>query len=276
MSLPRKWLFRRPGICIPVFFLSLCQGWTREIPPEATIRALGGTYLARTFSHCAGYNQAALGWLEEGSISLHQAQPFHLPETGISSLSLSAPLGNGGFGSTLSTYGITGFRHLSAWFSYGLRISPVISAGAGIYLRDRVIRKQGHHPAIGCAMGLQVRLQEYFTLGIHLRHPVAWPDRASPQSGMPLTLGAGFAYSFFHTASCYLDLRFSADQGAICAGGMEIPLTRWITLMAGFRSRVWTFAGGLLLSRSRWTLAIAYSFCYENGSTPSCSLAWRW
>lgn len=276
MNLPRRWLLGRPGFCIPVFFLSLCQGWTREFPAEATIQALGGTYLARSLSHCAGYNQAALGWLEDGSISMHQAQPFLLPETGISSLAVSTPLGNGGFGSTLSTYGITGFRHLSAWFSYGLRISTEISAGAGLYFRDRIIREYGHHPGIGCALGLQARLQKSLILGIHIRHPVAWPERGNLQSDMPLTLGAGLAYSFFQTASCYLDLRFSADQGAICAGGLEIPLTHWITLMAGFQSQVWTFAGGFLLSRSRWTLALAYSFCYENGSIPSCSLAWQW
>jgi len=89
MISPPGWMLKRPGILIPVFFLSLVYGpvigqvqW-----PGTAAAALGNSYVCRQGYMCTIQNQAGLGFIEQSSISIQHGRPYLLKELGISSIS---------------------------------------------------------------------------------------------------------------------------------------------------------------------------------------------
>ena len=147
MKLPLKWNLKRPGLLIPVFFLSMSPVSGQLSWRDSFVSAAGGCYVSRTGITSSRNNQAGLGWINQHSITTQHAQPYFLGELGIASLSMQVPVKQGGFGVTFSTFGLRGLRETSSWISYGMKLFPDIAAGIGIHLWNTSIRDDlVHHP----------------------------------------------------------------------------------------------------------------------------------
>jgi hypothetical protein len=276
MSSPRKWKMSGPGFLIPVFFLSVLPVSGQDVQDPA-ITAAGGCFASSSGIADGCNNQAALGWVEARSLSMQHARPFLLGELGITAISFQARLGDGGFGGILSTTGITGFRLTSAWIGYGLKLRPRISAGIGLHFWNTSIPEQFiYHPGVSCALGIQVRISENFSLGGHVLHPVAWTGHGSRADQKPMMISAGISYRFFGTATYRCDLHLLPEGNLQWCHGIEVQLQEKLTMLLGMHNRPYTLTGGISLQYRRLMVVIATEYRFDAGTIPSTSLSYAW
>ena len=277
MILPRKWLIRRPGFLIPVFFLSCCQTFAQLYQQDARTVALGQCYTSCSGVASAGLNQAGLGRISKNSCSLHHLRPFITPELDIVSLSAQLSLKRGGPGLVLSTMGITGMRQSSAWISYGLMLHPRLHAGAGIHLRISSIAEEAiFHPEAGFAIGFQFTVREGLILGAHINHPAAWSDARPGTRGEQLMISSGFSYAFFKSARFHTEFHVRTGTPVQWCNGIEIEITDSLQLFLGMNTWPWSLSAGLFYEYRSWRITLAASCCMDTGITPATTLSYAW
>ena len=279
MIIPSAGWYKRPGILIPVFFLSLLHGPVKGqgLWPGAASAALGGCGVCLQGYWCASQNQAGLGFTEASSLSLQHSLPYLLEELGISSLSAQFSSPSGALGVAFSTLGLKGFRQSSLWLSYGLRLHDRLSAGLGIHfwyvsVPDRFLEA----PGISFALGLLLQINEQWMLGARVLHPAGWhsgKELSKPGRG---TIETGFSCTFFGIARILAELHYSPVNQLQLRSGMEWNLNPTVLLRIGFCDRPATFTGGVGLQFSRWIADISFQFGIANGLSPFTSLTHAW
>ncbi|MEN8203632.1 MAG: hypothetical protein ABFS28_13630 [Bacteroidota bacterium] len=268
MISPQTWMLKRPGIMLPVFFLSLFPVFItgQSVAQESSRAALGGTFVTGSGFMSACQNQAGLGWIEHHSLSLQHSRPFM--ELGVSVLAAQIKDPKGAWGTVFSTFGITGLRQSSVWLSYGMRLSPSLSAGLGMHFHTFSIpEKSFFHSGLDLALGLQTRISEHWVLGVHM---------ATESSRQSMCISAGCAYSFFNTATCYSELHIKPGQGIQLANGLEWSLRKQFSLMLGISNLPLTWSAGVAVLRQNWVMHLAFQYVTENGSIPHSSLHYVW
>jgi len=261
-------MLRRPGILLPVFFLSQfpARAEGQIAIQEASIAALGGAFVTRTGFMAASHNQAGLAWIEDHSITLQHSRPFL--ELGISVIAAQIKGQKGGWGTALSTFGITGLRQTSLWLSYGMRLSPSISAGVGMHFNTFSIPELSfYHPELDLAMGIQARINKHWVLGAHI---------ATARSMESMCISAGFSYSFFETATCYSELHLRSGHRIQVANGIEWSLREKVRLMLGINNLPYTWSAGLAILRKSWVMHLAFQYISGSGTLPHTSFHYVW
>jgi len=272
-------MLKRPGILIPVFFLSLVHATVASQVqwPEAASAALGGSFVCTQGYMCASQNQAGLGFIEQSSVSLQHALPYLIKELGISSFSGQFSSGSGALGLALFTQGLQGFRQSSLWLSYGLRLHSNLSAGMGIHLWNSTITEQLiYAPGISFALGLQIKINEQWILGTRLFHPTAWSSQTDLSKDQLMTIEAGFSYSFFRVAQIYSELHIKPETSLILCSGLEWILNQQIRLRTGICSQPFTFSWGISLGFTKWVAEFAFQYRTDTGLSPLTSLTHAW
>jgi len=264
---------------IPVFFLLSNQApvSSQDIWQETSTAALGGAFVTRAGHACAGLNQAGLGWRDQHSLSLQHSRPYLLRELGQSSISGQFLTGGGALGVSLSTQGIKGLRQSSFWISYGLKLTPDISAGVGIHLwnsslADHVFYASG----MGLALGIQATIQSHWTIGAHVLHPASWSSLSLPNAQPGMILSAGFSYTFLESATLFSEIRAFRRLGIILAEGLEWQLNTRVSMRMGFSNKPTTFTWGISLFLRPWNIQFAFQYRSHSGMIPHTSLSHAW
>lgn len=279
MISPTGLTLKRPGILIPVFFLSLihaslscqvgCQG--------ASSAALGGSSVCSQGYWCSNQNQAGLGFIEKSSITMSHSRPYLLRELGISALSGQFTTGSGALGVSLATQGLEGFRQSSAWLSYGLKLFSHISAGVGIHLWNSSIEEQlVHAPGISFALGLQIRINEQWEIGARVIHPKIWLSHPDTPAKQLLTIETGASYTMFNTARICSELHITPEAGIALCNGLEWTLKPQLRLRAGICSRPSTFSWGISFKFAKWLLEFSFRYRTNSGLSPLSSFTHEW
>ncbi|MEN8229924.1 MAG: hypothetical protein ABFS38_17320 [Bacteroidota bacterium] len=277
MISPQKWILKRPGIVIPVFFLSLTPVSGQIQWKEAAVAALGNSFVTRPGLCNASHNQAGLGWIDRNSLSLQHSRPFILKELGISSLCAQIHAGEGTFGTTLSTYGITGLRETSAWISYGMKLHPGITAGLGIHFWCSTIPEQLlYHIGFSFAAGIQAKVNDQLFIGAHVLHPAGWNAITPGMRLDRMVISAGFSYTFFQTVSYYSDLRILSENHIQSCHGIELKLSERIEFLLGMHNHPFSISWGVAFLLDNWTLHAAFEYLIDSGSTPFSSITYAW
>ena len=269
---PRRWMLKGPGLIIPVFFLSSVTG---QVPiTDPLVKAAGGCFASRTFCGAASLNQAGLGWISGSSVSLQHSHPFLVRELAALSFTAQAPVQRGGFGTHLSTIGITGYRQSSIWIAYGMKIQPSVSLGVGLHFTStRIGTERIHQYGAGCALGVRIRIAENLYLGGHLMAPQLFQS-GTGYSNQGMTISSGCSYTFFGTATYHLDLHITADGNLRCCHGLEVLLSKRLTILLGIRNRPNVLSFGIYLPVRHLRIAIAAGYRFDTGITPSSSLTY--
>ena len=279
MVFPRRWMLKRPGWMIPVFFLLSVQVSlsSQDIWQETSTAALGGAFVSRAGVACAALNQAGLGWREHHSLGLQHSRPYLLRDLGRSSLSGEFLAGGGALGVLLSTLGIRGLRQTSLWFSYGMKLNKDISAGLGIHLWNSSLPDQIFNaPGMGLALGIQARIQSQWTIGAHVLHPASWSSLSLPNAAPGMILSAGFSYTFLESATLFSEIRAFHRQGIILVEGLEWHLNTRVSMRVGFSNKPTAFSWGISLLFRPWTIQFAFQYLGHSGMIPHTSLGHDW
>ena len=279
MISPTRLTLKRPGILIPVFFLSLFQtNVTCQVQWQgAASSALGGSSVCSQGYWCANQNQAGLGGIEHSSVSLQHSRPYLLKELGCSAFSAQFSTGTGALGIALATQGLEGLRQSSLWLSYGLQVHSKINAGMGIHTWNTSISEQYiFAPGISFALGLQVRINEQWIIGMRLLQPVAWTAHPALPIEQEMTIQTGISCSFLKTAHIYTELHIKPELGIILCSGLEWTLNSRINLRTGFCSRPCIFSWGISLKFKRWVTEFSFQYRTDSGISPLSSLTHEW
>jgi hypothetical protein len=214
----------------------------------------------------ASQNQAGLAWAESHSISLQHSRPFL--ELGISALAARLKVEKGALGMALSSYGIIGLRQSSLWISYGMRLSPQLSAGLGMQVQSSSMPEQRfYHPGLDLAMGIQVKLSDQWVLGAHI---------ASEHYRRIICLSTGCAFTFFNSATAYAELHIRPGRRIQLSHGLEWGIRDGISLMMGFSNLPLCWSGGMELRQGKWVIHPAFQYISQSGSIPYSSLHYAW
>lgn len=279
MISPLVWMLKRPGLLIPVFFLFHTQAFVcgQSHWLETSSAALGGTYVTRAGFFCASSNQAGLGAREKHSLSLQHSRPYLLRELGQTSFSGQFVSGKGALGIVLSTQGIKGLRQSSLWLSYGLKLSPVLTAGLGIHLWNSSLPEQVFYATgISFALGIRARINQAWMLGAHVLHPASWSSITLPTATPAMIIAAGFSYTFMTSASFYSEIHVKPGKGIVLAEGLEWHLKGHISMSMGFSDKPLTFSWGIALLHSFWNIQFSFQYRVSSGMVPLASLSHAW
>lgn len=272
-------MLKRPGILIPVFFLSLVHTTvTGQVQwPGAASAALGGCYVTLQGNFSASLNQAGLGFTEQSLVTVQHCRPYLLKELGRSSISGQFKTGSGAVGIALGSQGLTGFRQTSLWLSYGMKLHPRISAGVGIHLWNSSIAEQFiYAPGVSFALGLQIRINDQWTLGGGLYHPVGWNALPVVFSQKQMVIAAGCSYSFLRAGLFFSELHIKPEEGIILCNGLEWILNPHTSLRTGVCSRPFTFSWGVSLKFTKWVMDFSFQYRPHSGLSPLTSLTYGW
>ncbi len=277
MNSPQMWNLKRPGIVLPVFFLSLIPLIGQIYWQEASVASLGNTFVTRSGYCNARHNQAGLGRIDVNTVSLQHIRPFILNELGISTLSAQILAGEGAFGATLSSFGILGLRQTSAWISYGMKLQHGITAGLGIHLWSSTIPdKVFFHPGFSFALGIQARINDLIVIGAHVNHPVGWYSDNPGQGNDPMVISIGGSYTFFQTITYYSNLQLFSETQIQSCHGIKLKFKERVELLLGMHNRPISISGGVATIFPNWNLYIAFEYIIDSGPIPSSSFTYAW
>ncbi|HER10026.1 MAG TPA: hypothetical protein ENO20_14070 [Bacteroides sp.] len=272
---PCRWQMKRPGMLIPVFFLSCTAAGGQFHAGEAAVAATGESYSTRAGYSAAMQNQAGLGRIRRPALSLHHQQPFVTGEVSVTSVAFQFPVTRGAFGIHMTGYGIPGLRYGAAWISYGVELHPDVYAGAGIHFHVSSVPGEWiHRWGTSCALGIQVRVNEELMLGAHVMHPAAWDSGRQGGRMKEMTIATGCSYTFFQTATLYADLHVCPGTFLQSGFGLETMIANRVRLCMGMQHAPLSVACGVEVLHRSWSVQIAGQYILDTGNIPHASLAY--
>lgn len=279
MISPPGLMLKRPGILIPVFFLSLftIQATCQSPWPETGSAALGGCYITGHGFSCAGQNQAGLGFIEHSSFTFQHCRPYLLKEIGISTLSAQFKSATGALGISMASRGIKGFRQTTMWLSYGMRLYPGISAGMGIHLWNSAIPEQFiYAPGISFALGLQISINDHWRLGGGLFHPTGWCGQPALSVQQSIAIETGFSYTFLDSGHLYSEIHIQPGKGLILCNGLDWTIHQHTIFRTGVSTKPFTFSWGISQEVRGWILEFSFQCRIDSGVAPFTSITHAW
>ncbi len=270
MSISLQWHLKRPGLIVPVFFLSLLPVSGQLDEGTARAGALGG---CRSTLPGPGGNPAALAWLDRASFSFGQHLPYGLPELGSSRITAVLPLGRGGIEARLGHRGMKGLRYMQYGLARGLRLSGDLAAGLRLGIRHTLIEGQAFHLlAPFYSLGLQYRAAAAWQFGLRIEQLRFLTGYREAARGWNSQLSSGFSYTFFEKNALYTELQYNSLHGLRTAHGLEIRF-RNPTLLLGIRSRPFALSAGLQYAWQSWTICLAFTWLSQQGPVPYLNLS---
>ena len=289
MNLNTDVIQKRPGLILPVFFLSLLPANCQQILPEEVASLAGGTFISNTSHISAWGNQAGLATADRHAILVRHCRPALQPDMGISTLGLRLPFRRnlssndrqkghrGGFGLSISGCGIPGYRFTSGWFSCGAELHPILAAGVGIHTWFGSVGQDFfHNPGIGCALGILVKATPSLILAGHLYHPFQWQTDQPGIQKKPLRITAGLSLRPFPESICHAEVKVDRDRGLQFTGGIEISPSEKIRLILAMESNPLNLAIGTEMILTRWQIMTGFEYQPDRGPTPVIQLNHGW
>ncbi len=274
---PYRWILKRPGFIIPVFFLSQIPAQCQFPGKECGVAALGSAYTVRSGFCMAMHNQASLGQFRGHSISVQHARPGLCADLGISMVSLQLATSHGALGAALSRYGISGVGFTSAWLAYGITLHEGWSAGVGMHFWNTSVREKWlNRPCLSFAAGIRACINDAVSIAAHVIHPAGWYSPGSQPKHHPMTITAGGRWEMMPSACSYLELEFTTGFPVRWKVGLEWVENRGIGLQIGFHSQPLTIACGTSFTFQRWNIQTAFTYCLDAGNTPYAALTYEW
>ena len=218
-------------------------------------------------------NQAGLAWVKNFSVIAAAESRFSLSELNSFSAGVIVPAGLGSFGFVAHTFGFEAFRQQKIGLAYARRLWENFSFGAQFdYLQTR-IPEYGSNGAVTFEAGIQGKLSNEITLGVHIFSPAQ--VQLAENENMPAIFRMGFAWQASEKAMLTAEVEKDIDFKARVKGGIEYRLAEPLFLRAGFGTNPSTFHFGLGFHlNSNLKIDTATSYHQVLGFSPAASASW--
>ena len=277
MKHPLKlWANQRPGIMLPVFFLSFFFSSTAQgILPDAYSLARGGMCAAGPEEAWSLYNPALLPANHTAMYLAGHARPYAIGEIGMTSVSAILPVDPGTFRLKLSGYGIPGYSELIMGLGYGMQVSEHLFAGINFqYYNTTIPGDLNYLWTIGCGGGLLFAPSKATRAGIVLLNPLTAGNHAGYGPLFSAMIAAGLTQRIYENTHLLLECSYRNNAPLQVKFGLEYTLKDWGSLACGAHSSPDTYAFGAGFNSGNFEIHFATAWSALPGIHPSILFVW--
>jgi hypothetical protein len=266
----------RPGIIIPVFFLSFFHNLAGQpLFPGARSMSLGTIRSVSTSPLSTPQNPALLGYAETNAFTAGQTRPFVIRELGISSLEAIIKASPGAFQFKTGSFGLKGYRIFSSELGFGMPLSEKIYAGISFHYSNTFTSDSwnylwslspgaGIHYRVSSATSLALLLNSPFSPGNYLRHGPLLPSSLSIGVSHEIYLHTTLLAEITHTTPGLLQVK----------SGLDYRLSTSILLRSGYHSEPHTLSFGIGLKPGNLLIDLAFCWSVTPGFTTAITLTY--
>jgi len=194
---------------------------------------VGNANLTYQNIHSGFNNQAGLASLEKLSGALFVENRFLLKELKLVAISIAQPTKSGTWGMSLQYFGFDEFKEQKIGLNYSRKLFDKLAIGAQFDFLNTQIKEYGNASAITFELGLQYKILDKITLGMHVFNPI----RASiGTQEVPAILQIGLTYK----PTNYIAISSSIEKDSTLPFnirmGLEYQILEKIQFRAGFNS----------------------------------------
>lgn len=200
-------------------------------PGGARGRAMGGAGLTYQDTYAAWTNPAGLAELEQWGAVLSGEQRFGLSDLSLVGLAAVLPVGNGGFGLSVSSFGFEAYRDTRTSLSYGRSILENFRIGVELIGLSTSVQNYDSRFSATFALGFQLDILPELTVATRLFSPLR--VEVAEDEILPQLLGIGLGYrptdQLYIVAEYEQELEFNARFRL----GLEYAVLEELILRAG-------------------------------------------
>jgi len=228
-------------LCFPLFL----QAGSHE-QGGARAAGLGGASVTLVDVWSTINNPGTLAWLDHYAVGAAFATRYFLPEAGLKSIAVAAPLGKGTIGLSGHSMGYKAFSDNRLGLAYAISLSDYLSLGVQVdYVQTRIGDIYGSRSAIVGEVGLLVKPNKKTRLGVHVYNPNRAKLAGFDDERIPTLLRLGGQYLFSTKVSALLELDKDIDLPLNIRTGIEYMPVEQLFVRAGFTSLQGNLALGL-------------------------------
>ena len=277
MNHPLKlWANQRPGIMLPVFFLSFFFSSTAQgIFPDAYSLARGGVCTVGPAEGWSLYNPALLPGNQSAAYFAGHARPFAIGEIGVTSAGGILPVDPGTFRLKLSGYGIPGYNALIMGLGYGMQMSEHLFAGINFqYYNTTIPGDLNYLWTIGWGAGLLYAPSKDTRTGIVLLNPFTASNYSGYGPLFPAMIAAGVSRRIYEHTHVLLECSYKSNAPLRIKFGLEYTLKDRASLACGVHSSPATYAVGAGFNPGNFEIHFATAWSALPGIHPSILFKW--
>jgi hypothetical protein len=273
MKYPHMWAKWRPGIIIPVFFLSLFMtNYGQASYPDARSIALGNICSVPGTNPFPTANPATLAGISELAFGAGHASPFLIKEIGISSIESILPVIPGTFHLQISNYGLKGYSNFSWEAAYGMVLGEKLSAGVSFLYYNTATKGEWNYLwTLGIGGGIIYKLSENSILGLHILNPFTVGNYSDFGPLFPACLSLGLSHGIYEDTKIFAELSQSTNgfQGKF---GLEYLIKPELTLRAGYHTSPHSISFGSGYRHKKFSIDMAFSWSMVPGFSPAVQI----
>ena len=250
------------------------SGAFERVVQGGKLTAMGGAVAASANDAWASFsNPGTLPTVSLSTLSLAYAPgQFGLSELARSAFCLTVPTGAGVFALEGSRFGFALYNEFSVSLAYGLRLTPVLSAGLGLNVYRLSIAHYGNAWSVGADIGVLLRISEQVQWGIAACNFNA-PSIGKVKEDLPQLIIAGIRYAPFDGASVQIDIQKDLIYPVELHLGVEYSFLGMVAVRGGTTSEFSTFGFGAGIRYDIMQLDYALTTHLDLGTTHHVSIS---
>ncbi len=271
-----QWALRRPGIIVPVFFLSLFRmAPAQDGCPGAWSLALGGINSLEEHAQHVSRNPALPGSAEGHLFAAGHARPFLLKEIGITSLEGVHPAFPGTLKWRISNHGLKGFRQFESALGFGMVLSENLSAGVSFHYYNTVTREQVNYLwTLGPGAGIHYRISPRTAMAVMIMNPLSTGNHARYGPGFPAELSMGISRMVYENATLLSELTLRSPGLMLIRTGLSWCVSPGVIIRSGYHAQPHTFSFGAGIRSGQLLIDLSFAWSAVPGVTPASMITW--
>ncbi|MCF8347064.1 MAG: hypothetical protein K9G38_07615 [Bacteroidales bacterium] len=273
-----QWALKRPGIIIPVFFLSLFRMTTgQETFPGAGSLALGGISSLEEQVKQVSRNPALPGSAKGHLFAAGHARPFLLKEIGITTIEGVHPAFPGTVQWRISNYGLKGFRQFESLLGFGMLLTENLSAGVSFHYNNTVTKEQFSYLwTIGPGAGIHYRISPRTAMAVMVINPFTTGNHARYGPGFPAEISMGISRVIYENTTLFSEMTFLSNGLLIIKTGLSCIAPSGVTIRAGYHAHPHTFSFGAGIRSNQLLIDLSFAWSAVPGITPATMVTWQY
>lgn len=222
------------------------------------------------------HNQAGLAWLEAPTAGVFFQNRFTLKELSQSGVAFAYPIKGGTFGLSYAGFGYQLYRENKIGLAYSMKFSDRISGGVQLnYHSLRLGNTYGQGNTFSVEAGIQAKITEKFTAGVHLFNPTRAKLVTFNDERIPTIFRFGVNYAVSEKVLLTGEAEKDIDFDAVFRAGLEYKTGNQFFLRTGIATNPGLISFGFGYWNKGLKVDLATSYHQVLGFSPEIGLSYR-
>jgi len=237
-------------------FLSV-DAQTNYMNSNARSNALGGAFTTLVGYAAVNGNQAGIAKEINPSVIVYNEKSFWISELNTVAVGFILPTKSGVFALSTSYKGFSTYANQNLGLVYGRSLSKNLSVGLKMNYQSIGIKEYGAVNSFQFQMGMQSKLSDELSIGIHIYNPVGFFVNQNEVLNQPVIFNIGLAYKPSKGLSLVSEIEKNIDFKTNVKGGIEYLINKKLFIRGGIATApISSSIGfGLILNRFKFDFA---------------------